>query len=174
MLKIIDILIILPMIWFGYKGIKKGFIYEIIYVLALIIGAWASIYLSHITVGIIGIKTETGHLISLAITFFACIIIVFLIGKIIKAGITLIIPEFFDKILGFIFGAFKILFIAGIIFYYITSADKQEKILTANAKEKIILYQPAYASAKFLLPKIKTIRTIINEKKIVDKNKIIE
>ncbi|MGI6291184.1 MAG: CvpA family protein [Bacteroidales bacterium] len=175
MLKIIDILIILPMIWFGYKGIKKGFIYEIFSILALLVGGWGSIYLSRFTETILGIETETGYLLSLGITFFACIIVVFLIGRLVKFGATLIIPEIFDKILGLIFGAFKILFFAGIVFYYITAVDTQEKVLTPNAKEKIMLYRPAYSSAKFLLPKIKTIHTTINkEKKSFDKQNMAD
>lgn len=164
MFKIIDILIILAMVWFGYKGIKRGLILEVFSIIALLVGGWGAIYLSDITAELIGAQSETMHLLSLAITFFICILAVFLIGKLFKISVSFVISDFIDKALGFVFGVFKILFFAGIIFYYIASVDVNEKVLTANAKEKILLYKPAYITANFLLPKIKTANEVIKEK----------
>lgn len=164
MLKIIDFLIIIAMVWLGYKGLKRGLIYEIFSIIALLVGGWGAIYLSDITTNLIGAETETMRLVSLAITFLVCVVTVFLIGKLIKTSVSFVISDFIDKILGFVFGMLKVLFLAGIVFYYIASIDVNEKVLTANAKEEMLLFKPSYATAKFLLPKIKTAKEIIKEK----------
>ena len=162
-LKIIDIIIVLAMVWFGYKGIKRGLILEVFSIIALLVGGWGAIYLSNITGKLIGAESEIMHLISLAITFFICNLVVFLIGKLFKVSISFVISDFVDKALGFVFGVFKILFLAGIVFYYIVSVDVNPNVLTANAKEKLLLYKPAYVTANFLLPKIKSANEIIKE-----------
>lgn len=168
MLRFIDIIIILAMVWFGYKGIKKGFIYEIFSILALLVGAWSAIYLSNFTAKLIGAESEVMYLVSLAITFFVCIILVFLVGKLFKLSVSFIIPDLIDKILGFVFGVCKVLFFTGIIFYYIASADQKERILTSHAKENMFFFKPAYKSAELLLPKIKSIHSLIKENKTIN------
>ncbi len=169
MFKIIDILIVLAMVWFGYQGIKKGLIYETFSILAILIGGWGAVYLSNFTAKLIGAESEVMHLVSLALTFFVCIILVIFVGKLFKISISFIIPEIIDKILGFVFGLIKVLFFVGILFYYIVAADQHEKFLTAHAKESILLFKPAYKTAAFLLPKIKSIHTIVEENNLLKK-----
>jgi len=165
MLKFIDFIILITIVWFGFKGIKKGLIYEVFSILAFLIGAWGALAFSKITEKFLHAQTEIMQMLALGITFFVIVALVFIIGKIVKSGISLIIPEIIDKVAGMLFGGLKVLFVFGIIFYYICSIDVNEKIITPNAKEKMIMFKPAYYVASFLLPKIKETKEVILENK---------
>lgn len=174
-MRILDFLIIIAMAWFGLKGFRKGLIDEIFSIIEIIIGAWFCIPVSELLQKIIVPTSEIRYLITLAISFIICVLVIYLISKIIKVSTSFVIPEIFDKLLGAVFGAFKILFLAGIIFYGIASVDNKEKILTPEAKSESKLYGTAHKSAELLLPKIKNFSTVISEnetfKKINSKNK---
>lgn len=165
MLKFIDFIILIAIVWFGFKGIKKGLIYEVFSILAFLFGAWGALAFSKITEKFLHAQTEIMQMLAWGITFFVIVALVFIIGKIVKSGISLIIPEIIDKVAGMLFGGLKVLFVFGIIFYYMCSIDVNEKIITPNAKEKMIMFKPAYNVASFLLPKIKETKEVILENK---------
>lgn len=165
MLKLIDFIILITIVWFGFKGIKKGLIYEVFSILAFLIGAWGALAFSKITEKFLHVQSEIMQILAWGITFFVIVALVFIIGKIVKSGISLIIPEIIDKIAGLLFGGLKVLFVFGIIFYYISSIDVNEKVITPEVKEKVIMFKPAYAVASFLLPKIKETKEVILENK---------
>ena len=45
-MNIIDIILILPIIWFAYAGFKRGLIIELASLVALILGIYAALYFS--------------------------------------------------------------------------------------------------------------------------------
>lgn len=174
MLKVFDILIVLTMAWFGFKGVKKGIICEVFDIIALLAGGWGAIYLNKYTLSLLGIESEMSHLISLVITFLACVVIVFIVGKLFKTSLSFIFPEAIDKLLGLVFGIFKVLFFTGIILYYTASIDKNEIFLSPDTKENMLLFKPSYKTAEFLLPKIQTAHGLITEKNPLKENDSIQ
>ncbi|NLJ81582.1 MAG: CvpA family protein [Bacteroidales bacterium] len=174
MFKVFDILIILTMAWFGFKGIKKGIIYEIFSIIALLAGGWGAIYLNKYTLSLLGIESEVGHLVSLVVTFLACVVIVFIVGKFLKISLSFIFPEAIDKLLGLVFGVFKVLFFAGIILYYTASIDKNEVFLGSDTKENMLLFKPSYKTAELLLPKIQTAHELFKGKNPLKENDSIQ
>ncbi|MDD2622201.1 MAG: CvpA family protein [Bacteroidales bacterium] len=166
MLKIIDFIIIIAMVWFAFKGIKKGLMYEVLSILALIIGAWGAFTFSNIIEGFIGKQSEIMHLVAWAVTFILIVAGIFIIGTMLKACMSIIIPDIIDKIAGLLFGAFKVMFFFGIIFYYINSVDVYEKLISSQAKEDIIMYKPTYNIAVWVLPKVKEAKGFITDKHI--------
>jgi len=91
-------------------------------------------------------------LLATGITFIVVVIIVFLIGKLCKSVVNIILPEFIDKLLGLLFGGIKVLLFVGILFYLFANIDTNEKILTPERKQASLFYKPSTTVAQFLLP----------------------
>ena len=151
-MKILDIIILIAIIWFAFKGLKSGFIGGVFSILALIIGGWATIRFSDYTCSLFGWKGEIKMLLATGITFIVVVIIVFLIGKLCKSVVNIILPEFIDKLLGLLFGGIKVLLFVGILFYLFANIDTNEKILTPERKQASLFYKPSTTVAQFLLP----------------------
>jgi membrane protein required for colicin V production len=48
-MKTLDIIILIAIIWFAFKGLKAGFVGGIFSILALIIGGWATVHFTDYT-----------------------------------------------------------------------------------------------------------------------------
>ena len=159
-MKILDILILIAIIWFAVKGLKKGLIDGIFSILALVIGGWITVRYSDYTCAFLGWNGETKWLLAAGITFLAVFIFVLLIGKICKSIVNFILPDFVDKLLGLVFGGGKVLLFVGILFYIVTNIDTNEKILTPEHKQASFFYKPSFTLAKFLLPQFEKIKEL--------------
>jgi len=164
-MKILDIIILVAIIWFAFKGLKSGFIGGIFSILALIIGGWATVRFSDFTCSFFGLDGEIKVLLSSGITFIAAVLLVFLVGKLCKSVVNIVLPEFIDKLLGLVFGGGKVLLCVGILFYFVTNTDTNEKILTPERKQASYFYKPSVKVAKFFLPKFKKIKELKEEEK---------
>jgi membrane protein required for colicin V production len=157
-MKIIDVIILIAIIWFAIKGFRKGFIDGIFSALALIIGGWATVYFTDYTCSVFGWNSETKWLLAAGITFIIVFVLILIIGKVCKSIFNFVLPDFFDKILGFILGGGKVLLFFGIIFYFVSHIDTSEKILTSENKKKSFFYTPSVTVAKVLLPQFAKIK----------------
>ena len=76
----LDIILIIPIIWFTYKSFSKGFIIEIATLVALILGIYAAIHFSYFASDLITENLEIGEkylsLTSFTLTFLIVIAIV--------------------------------------------------------------------------------------------------
>ena len=161
-MKIIDIVVVLAMAWYGYKGWKSGLIQSLISLVAIVVGGLVAVPLSGRVQQILTPTTENFYLITLIGTFLLCIAGMFLIGKLFKVSFSFVLPDVIDNLLGAAFGALKVLFCAGCIFCCIESIDTHGKIFTPESKSSSITYKPAYNTARFLLPKIADFNTYLS------------
>lgn len=146
----LDILILIPVAWFGYKGFSNGLIRELASIVALIAGLYASFKFSDwVEVWIHNDKIP--HEVYFAITFFAVLVLVFLAGRFVEKVIKLMIPEIVNNLAGALFGAVKVMVIFSAFLFLINSIDSKEVIITPKTKETSILYK--YTEP--LVPKIK-------------------
>ena len=146
----LDIIVIIPALWFGYKGFTHGLIRELVSLTALIFGIYAAFAFTDLVARWIcnpAIPKE----VYFAITFLAVLIVVFILGKLMEKVIKLVIPEFVNNLLGGLFGIAKVLVIFSAIFYFIHSVDSKDAILTKQAVEKSFTYK--YIEP--IVPKIK-------------------
>ena len=140
------------MIWYGFKGYRKGLIVEIAGIVALFVGTWIAINFSNKVAEIIGLSGKYVDIIAFVITFGAVIFLVFMFAKFIEKGVTFVIPELLNNIGGLFLGAFKIAIIASILLYFITSMDKFEIFLKKDIKSGSILYKPISSIAPVIFP----------------------
>lgn len=153
----LDILIVVPMIWYGFKGFRKGLVFEVAGVVALIAGTWIAINFSNKVAEIIGLSGKYVDIIAFVITFGCVIFLVYLFAKFIEKVVTFVVPEFLNNIGGLIIGSLKIALIASILLYFITSMDKFELFLKRDVKDGSILYRPVSGIAPILFPEFRKV-----------------
>jgi len=147
----IDIFILIPLLWFGYKGFSNGLIRELVSIIALIAGLYGSFKFSDwVEVWIHNDKIP--HEVYFAITFLMVLVLVFIMGRFVEKVMKLMIPEFVNNIAGALFGACKVVVIFSAFIFFINSIDTKEVLLTPKTKQESILYN--YVEP--VVPKLKT------------------
>ena len=137
---VLDYIVLIPLGWFAYMGLRKGLIYELTSILALVLGVWASYRFSD-SVALLLPNIPFAKQIAFTLTFFITLFLVHLAGKLMCKVVKLVIPGIVDHIFGLLFGAGKVMLIFSVLFYLINMVDKHEIILKKETKEKSIAYQ---------------------------------
>ena len=136
----IDILVLIPLCWFAFKGFKNGFLMEIVSLAALFLGLFISYKFSDlIALWITG--TTLAKPISFSLCFILTIVLVNLLGRIMKRALKPVLSEFLDKSLGVLFGVLKVVLVAGVLFYFIDTIDKKEMLIKHEVKEDSVAYK---------------------------------
>ena len=152
----IDIIILVPLLWGAYKGIKKGLIIEAASLAALLIGVYGASIFSSLTKGILtntfNFHSEYMSIISFGITFILIVFVVHLIAKAIDRLVSAVSLGFFNRIAGLIFGVAKFAFFISIIIAIFNKFDKDSKTIKPELKEKSFLYEPISSLAPMIFP----------------------
>jgi membrane protein required for colicin V production len=158
----IDIIIIIPLIWGGYKGFKKGFIIEIASFIALGLGIWGGMRFSSISANYLSSAFEISEkvmpLISFAVTFIAIVIVVFALAKMLQKLITMVALGFINRAAGALFGMLKFGLIMSVIINFTNIINDQISFIAPEMKKTSILYAPIGKVAQLIIPGIKEIR----------------
>ena len=109
-MKLLDIIILVPLLWGAYKGFTKGFVMEIVSLLAFVLAILIAFKTLHI-----GIELIRPHLdaesflpvISFILIFISVVLLVNLMGKLIKKFLDITLLGKVDDIAGAILGALK-------------------------------------------------------------------
>ena len=136
----IDIIVLIPLCWYAYKGLKNGFLMEVVSLAALFLGLFVSYKFSDlIALWLTG--TTLAKPISFSLCFILTIVLVNLLGRILKRAMKPVLSEFLDKSLGVLFGVMKVVLVAGVLFYFIDSVDKKEILIKHEVKEASVAYK---------------------------------
>lgn len=164
----LDFIIIIPIIWFAYKGFSKGLVFGIASLVALVLGTWVAVNFSNILGDFINIEGPYVDIIFFILTFVGVLFGVYIVAKAIEKVVSITISETANKLLGALFGAFKIAFILSVIFKFILSFDQHEMFLKAKVKENSKLLPFIQPIAPVVLPAfrnaIDTIHSKTNDK----------
>ena len=136
----LDIIILIPALWFGYKGFTHGLIRELVGLAALILGVYAAFVFSDMVEKWID-NPSLPKEVYFAITFLVVLIAVFLLGKLAERIIKLVIPEFVNNLFGGLFGIVKVAVFFSVVFYFIHSLDSEQVILKESTVEKSFTYK---------------------------------
>ena len=164
-MSVIDFIIGIPILWFGYRGFKKGFILELAMLAALLLGTYAAINFSALLGEKIGIEGEHKALTAFVITFLIVLVLMFLIGKWVEKILDTVKFGFINQLLGFILGAFKTILIISIIFYFINQFDESKSLIKEETRQKSWFYRPVEKVAPYLFNTLEK----LNVKKEYDK-----
>ena len=107
----LDIIIAIILFIFGWRGLRKGLIREVVALLAFGAGIYGAMRFSDFTAehlqDFMEIKPEYLNTIAFVLTFIILVVVVNLIGYLVSKAIKSLNLGFFDKLGGFLFGALK-------------------------------------------------------------------
>lgn len=152
----IDVLILVPLIYAGYKGFKHGFIIEVFTLLALFVGLYAGIHFSDFLAAFLkksfSWDSEYLPIISFTLVFLGVGAMVFFAGKAIEQVVKVTNLTPFNKLLGIFFGVIKMLYIVSVILVIGESYDEKGDFIPEEKKENSLLYKPVKAVSTYTIP----------------------
>ena len=107
----LDIIIAIILFLFGWKGLRKGLIIEVVTLLAFGVGIYGAMHFSDFTAAhlqdFLEIKPQYLNTIAFVLTFIILVVLVNLIGRLVSKWVKSMNLGFFDKLGGFLFGILK-------------------------------------------------------------------
>lgn len=157
----VDILILIPVLWGAYKGFKKGLVFEVASLAALILGIYGGAKLSGYAGTLISdlFNSDSKYIpiIAFAVIFILIVILVHVLGKWLDKLVKNISLNFLNKLFGAIFNAAKIAFVISIIVLIINKIDEESKFMPPDFSENSLLYEPVGKLSITIIPALNTI-----------------
>ncbi len=152
----LDIVFAIPLLWGAYKGYTKGLIIEAASLIALAIGAYGAYKFSDVTSAFLhdemDMTSEYLPLISFAITFIGIVILIHFFAKLIDRLAKAVALGFVNRILGSVFRILKYAFIISVLLTILNRFDTDQKLISAEIKQKSVLYDPVEQLAPKVFP----------------------
>ncbi len=163
----VDIVMLLCFIPAVFGGIKRGFIKQVVALIALLLGVWAAWYFSSFFAENVNIWLETNRIltqiIAFAAVFLAVVLVVNLIGHAVHALINVVLLGWLDKILGVIFAFLKYAFIFSVIIYLAESLNELYHFLPHETLADSVLYKMISKIAPAIFPFIEKLHETSKE-----------
>ena len=153
----LDIIFIVPLIWAGFRGFKKGFIIEVSALIAFGLGIWGGIHFSNFIAELLSDSIDSKYvpLVSFAITFILIVATVFVLGKMLEKAVNLVQLKLVNKLTGAVFGVAKIVLVISVLLVIVNSFDQKANIVPKDLKENSLLYQPLSEVSLKVIPALK-------------------
>ena len=138
----LDLLIVIPLIWFGYKGFRNGLVMELVSILSLIAGIYIAIRFSAWVGQQLGIRGDYAATVSFIVTFLAVLLGTYLLGKCIDGLVKMLSLGFLNRLGGLLIGLFKTALVVGLLIFCWNRIDRQQHILTPEIRNHSVLFRP--------------------------------
>ena len=107
----LDIVIAIILFLFGFKGLRKGLVVEVVTLLAFGVGIYGAMHFSDFTAEhlqeVMTIDPKYLNTVAFILTFVLLVVLVNLIGRAVKKMVQTMNLGFFDRLGGFVFGVAK-------------------------------------------------------------------
>ena len=161
-MNIADIFFGVPLLWAAYKGFKKGFIIEIASLIALLLGIYAATHYAGITGDLLRNKlnftSEYTNVFAFIITFFAVVLIVFFIAKMIEKFAGILALGFLNKLGGLLFSVLRTSFILSVLIFILQALTIEKTVISQKTIDNSLLYRPVSKMAPLIFPRIKQLK----------------
>ena len=148
----IDIILIIPVIWFAYQGFKRGLVIELASLVALILGIYAAMYFSGYAADFLVNNFDMGPkyvpVFAFIVTFIIVVVLVHLLGRILEKLINMVALGFLNKLTGAVFGILKAVLFMSITILVINHFN--DKFISREKQESSLLYIPIESVAPWL------------------------
>lgn len=151
----IDILVLIPVLWGGFKGFKNGLISEGGTFFALILGIWAAMSFSaqggDFVQNTFGISNEYKEIVAFSMIFLIVVILSFIITRLLTSFIKAISLAWLNKLLGVMFGAGKFLIMISFLFFVIKTITHTYYKKPVATFESSLCFNPLSNMAAYIL-----------------------
>jgi membrane protein required for colicin V production len=158
-MSILDIILIIPLIWFAWRGYRKGLILSVTSLVALVAGIYFSIHFSGWVAAFI--RTELGfdgqymNIISFIVVFVAVVVIIQFIGQLFTKLADWAALGALNQLAGLLLGAVKATLLLGILLFILNSFDIENKLFNEKIREDSLLYEPLSSVVPYLWPRVR-------------------
>lgn len=157
-MNVLDIVIVLPLAWGLYKGIKNGLIIEIATLAALVAGVWGAMNFSDFTSEKIqeffDFQSDYLPIISFAITFIAIVVLIHLLAKALEKIVKAIALGSINAIGGALFGVAKFACIVSIFILVLDRLNSTINFMDPSTIGASVLYQPLLSLSELIVGKV--------------------
>ncbi len=140
----LDIVILIPLAFFAWQGVKNGLIMEVFTLAALVLGIWASLEFSYIAEEFLqdnfNWKSDYLHIIAFIVTFIIVVVGVNIIGRMLEKIFHAVALGGLDKIMGLLFGAVKGIILCTIVFYVFDNFEIKKGLIDKEVKSESFCY----------------------------------
>ena len=154
----IDFLILVPLLYAGWKGFKHGLIIEVFTLLALVVGLYAGIHFSDYIAGVLknslSWRSKYVPVVAFTITFLGVGAMVYFAGKAIEKVVKITGLTPINKGLGIFFSILKMLYFISVILVLIESYDEKSDFFPEETKSESLLYNPIKKVSSSTIPGI--------------------
>lgn len=154
----LDIIIVVFLIIAAFKGYSNGFIKELAYLVAIVVGAYGAYYFSHyaqkLLLYFVTLSEEYLVVLSFALTFIVLVTIIRLLAGLVTQAAEWVMIGLLNKILGAIFGIIKRGLIIGVVLTLLQVYSYRIPLINEKSQQESLLYEPILGFSNFLLPQI--------------------
>jgi len=141
----LDFILLVPVAWFGIKGLIRGLAMELTSLLGLICAIYISLHFSGFAAGLL---TDTFHLsgrfipiASFIVTFLVVLIVFWITGKAITKMFEAAELGFFNRFLGLVFGVVKAVVLVSLLFFVILAIDPNKNMVSDEDRNASVFYR---------------------------------
>jgi len=149
-MNIVDIIIIIPLIWGAYRGLKNGFLLEAATLAGLVAGIFFAVIaadvVGRIIVGLVNWNPIPFKFFAFVITFILIVIALKFIAKVIEQMLKAVSLNFINRLAGLVIGILKFAFILSIFMIFVNYLNPHITVLPEKTRE-----------GSFLLPYIENL-----------------
>ena len=159
----IDILIVVPLLWGGYNGFKKGLISQVFGTIGLIIGIWLGVNFPEMVEFLLKGKVDEEYLkiISFVVIFLSVVLVTALLCKFLEKIIDFVQLKIVNKLGGILVGGAKILLFMVILCFILENWDKYGNVISQEQKSSSLLYSKLAKTSEFILPELQQKTNIV-------------
>lgn len=155
----LDICLIIPLVWGLVRGLYKGLMMSVGSLIGLILGIYmANIYAPDLTDFMLKqfvLSKQIAHILSYFIIFAGVTLVTFFIAKILDKFFKVVMLSWLNRLLGAIFGVLKYALALSVILNLFAMTDNYVHIISPEARQKSILYEPVYKTVPTIFPYVK-------------------
>lgn len=162
---LLDIIICIPLAWGTYKGLRKGFVYEIALFMGIVLGIYAGFrFCSFAEERLIKVYHLTGNLvpyISFLLVFIAVLAALIFFAKLLELVLKATALNIFNKLAGGILGLLKFAFVLSVMFYFLVPLNNKIRLVSEEQQRNSILYKPVNNFSLYIIPAMEKYRSRI-------------
>ena len=149
---LIDIFLLLPLLWFGFKGWKNGAVMEFIQLAAIVLGIFVASNFSRFLGDFFQFESEYASILYFALTFIAVVGMLFFAGYIITKFIKMIMLGWLNRLLGVAFALAKTVLIMSVLIFYFNKIDQEKTIFPEEQRNKSLVFRHVESVAPSVMP----------------------
>lgn len=158
-MNVVDIIILVCFIPALFYGIRKGFIWQAVSIIAVLLGAWMSFKFSSLAASWIKPYMDASgtvlQVIAFIVIFIVAVLLLELLGKALSGLVKLVLLGWADKLLGVVFAFVKVFLVVGLVILLFDAINSKFDLVKQDTISESALYGPMKSVSSAVFPYIK-------------------